>query len=344
MSSPVPSGAIRAANSPYFSGNSQALNSHRDRHGTDTEGMSEPGQQRGAGAVEGRDPGGSGGSAAAGATSDGPPGNAGGTGDTRPGSPGGTSDARPGNPGGNGDAPPGNAGPTGGDPTGLPGAGVLVVEDEPSIADVLSIALRYHGFEVSTAATVRQARYLVERVRPDAVLLDVMLPDGDGRELGRELRTAQPETAIVFLTARDAPAEIVGALGVGDDYITKPFHIDEVVARITAVLRRTRPADVLPRRPPLRHGDLELDETTYSVRRAGRSTQLTPTEYALLRFLVRNAGQIVPKEQLLRHVWQYEHAAESTVVETYISYLRRKLDALGPPLITTRRGVGYGLV
>ncbi|WP_406403883.1 response regulator transcription factor [Streptomyces uncialis] len=221
---------------------------------------------------------------------------------------------------------------------------MLVVEDEPSIADVLSIALRYHGFEVSTAATVRQARYLVERVRPDAVLLDVMLPDGDGRELGRELRTAQPETAIVFLTARDAPAEIVGALGVGDDYITKPFHIDEVVARITAVLRRTRPADVLPRRPPLRHGDLELDETTYSVRRAGRSTQLTPTEYALLRFLVRNAGQIVPKEQLLRHVWQYEHAAESTVVETYISYLRRKLDALGPPLITTRRGVGYGLV
>ncbi|MER6910308.1 response regulator transcription factor [Streptomyces sp. NPDC000594] len=223
------------------------------------------------------------------------------------------------------------------------GARVLVVEDEPSIADVLSITLRFHGFDVSTAATVRQARHLADHVRPDAVLLDVMLPDGDGRDLGRELRSALPEAGIVFVTARDAPAEVVGALGFGDDYITKPFHIDEVVARITAVLRRTRPADVLPRRAPLRHGDLELDETTYTVRRGARSTQLTPTEYALLRFLVRNAGQIVPKEELLRHVWQYQHPAESTVVETYISYLRRKLGTLGPPLITTRRGVGYGL-
>lgn len=221
---------------------------------------------------------------------------------------------------------------------------VLVVEDEESIADVLAIALRYHRFEVMTAGTVREALALTEHNRPDCALLDVMLPDGDGRALGRELRTRRPELALVFLTARDAPAEVVGALGFGDDYITKPFNIDEVVARITAVLRRTRPADALPQRAPLRHGDLELDETTYSVRRAGRSVELTPTEYALLRFLVRNAGRIVPKEQLLRHVWQYEHTpAESTVVETYISYLRRKLDALGPPVITTRRGVGYGL-
>ncbi|MBM7089722.1 response regulator transcription factor [Streptomyces sp. NPDC012461] len=221
---------------------------------------------------------------------------------------------------------------------------VLVVEDEESITDVLAIALRYHRFDVMTAGTVREALALTEHTRPDAALLDVMLPDGDGRALGRELRTRRPELALVFLTARDAPAEIVGALAFGDDYITKPFNIDEVVARVTAVLRRTRPADVLPQRAPLRHGDLELDETTYSVRRAGRSVELTPTEYALLRFLVRNSGRIVPKEQLLRHVWQYEHApAESTVVETYISYLRRKLDVLGPPVITTRRGVGYGL-
>ncbi|MFC8834720.1 response regulator transcription factor [Streptomyces griseoincarnatus] len=221
---------------------------------------------------------------------------------------------------------------------------VLVVEDEESIADVLAIALRYHRFEVMTAGTVREALALTEHTRPDCALLDVMLPDGDGRALGRELRGRRPETALVFLTARDAPAEIVGALGFGDDYITKPFNIDEVVARITAVLRRTRPADVLAQRAPLRHGDLELDETTYSVRRAGRSVELTPTEYALLRFLVRNAGRVVPKEQLLRHVWQYEHVPqESTVVETYISYLRRKLDTLGPPVITTRRGVGYGL-
>ncbi|MFC9654235.1 response regulator transcription factor, partial [Streptomyces sp. NPDC056937] len=158
---------------------------------------------------------------------------------------------------------------------------------------------------------------------------------------GRSRRTSCSWTC--FLTARDAPAEVVCALGFGDDYITKPFNIDEVIARIGAVLRRTRAGDVLPQRPPLRYGDLELDETTYVVRRAGRTAQLTPTEYALLRFLVRNGGRVVPKEQLLRHVWQYEHSAESTVVETYISYLRRKLAVLGPPVITTRRGVGYGL-
>ncbi len=171
-----------------------------------------------------------------------------------------------------------------------------------------------------------------------------MLPDGDGRALGRELRGRRPQTALVFLTARDAPAEIVGALGFGDDYITKPFNIDEVVARVTAVLRRTRPADVLPQRA--RCATATWSSTRRRTRRAAptRSVELTPTEYALLRFLVRNAGRIVPKEQLLRHVWQYEHAPqESTVVETYISYLRRKLDTLGPPLITTRRGVGYGL-
>lgn len=156
------------------------------------------------------------------------------------------------------------------------GATVLVVEDEPSIADVLAIALRYHRFEVMTAGTVRQALTLAERTRPDAALLDVMLPDGDGRALGRELRLRRPDLAIVFLTARDAPAEIVGALGFGDDYITKPFNIDEVVARITAVLRRTRPDDVLPQRPPLRYGELELDETTYSVHRGDRTVELTP--------------------------------------------------------------------
>ncbi len=230
-----------------------------------------------------------------------------------------------------------------GDMTTAPGT-VLVVEDEPSIADVLAIALRFHGFEVMVAGTVREALALAARTRPDVALLDVILPDGDGRALGRELRTRRADLAIVFLTARDSPAEIVGALGFGDDYITKPFDIDVVVARIGAVLRRTRAADVLQQRPPLRYGDLELDETTYSVHRAGRTVELTPTEYALLRFLVRNGGRVVPKEQLLRHVWQYEHTPpESTVVETYISYLRRKLAALGPPVITTRRGVGYGL-
>jgi two-component system OmpR family response regulator len=222
-------------------------------------------------------------------------------------------------------------------------ATVLVVEDEPSIADVLSIALRYHRFEVVTAGSVRQAAEAVRQTRPDVALLDVMLPDGDGREVGRQLRLTHPEMAIVFLTARDAPTDIVGGLALGDDYITKPFNVDEVIARVRAVLRRTKVADRLPARAPLRYADLELDEATYTARRAGTAVELTPTEYALLRFLVRNAGSVVTKEQLLRHVWRYEHAAESTVVETYISYLRRKLDPLGPPLILTRRGVGYGL-
>ena len=221
---------------------------------------------------------------------------------------------------------------------------VLVIEDERPIAEPLADALRREGFDVHLAATAADGLEAFSAQAPDIVLLDVMLPDGDGRALGRRLRAERPDMALVFLTARDSPGEIVGALGFGDDYITKPFNIDEVIARVTAVLRRTRHADVLPQRPPLTYGDLELDETTYSVHRAGRSVELTPTEYALLRFLVRNGGRIVPKEQLLRHVWQYEHTPpESTVVETYISYLRRKLDALGPPVITTRRGVGYGL-
>ncbi|GGJ92903.1 DNA-binding response regulator [Streptomyces camponoticapitis] len=222
-------------------------------------------------------------------------------------------------------------------------ATVLLVEDEPSIADVLTIALRYHRFEVMVAGSVREAAEAVRRTRPDVALLDVMLPDGDGRDIAHQLRLSRPEMAVVFLTARDAPADIVGGLSLGDDYITKPFNVDEVVARVRAVLRRTLPGDRIAVRPPLRYGDLELDEATYTVRRAGRAVDLTPTEYALLRFLVRNAGAVVTKEQLLRHVWRYEHAAESTVVETYISYLRRKLDAYGPPLIMTRRGVGYGL-
>ncbi|MGW8380663.1 response regulator transcription factor [Streptomyces sp. ODS28] len=235
---------------------------------------------------------------------------------------------------------------------GVPGeatATVLVVEDEPSIADVLAITLRFHGFEVATADSARSAVSAARSVRPDAVLLDIALPDGDGRAVCRVLRAERADVAVVFLTARDAPAEVVQGLTLGgDDYITKPFNVDEVVARLRAVLRRTRgapeaAAPPAPRPPVLRHGDLELDEATYTVRRGGRSADLTPTEFALLRHLVRHADRIVPKEQLLRQVWRFEQPVESTVVETYISYLRRKLAPLGPPLIRTRRGVGYGL-
>lgn len=222
-------------------------------------------------------------------------------------------------------------------------ATVLIVEDEPGIADILRITLKYHGFTVHTAATGRQAVIAAREHRPDLVLLDVMLPDGNGWEVCRTLRAERDDLAVIFVTARDAPRDVVGGLALGgDDYITKPFGVDEVVARVQAVLRRTR-REPEAADPVLRHGDLEMDETTYSVRRAGEPVDLTPTEYNLLRHLLRNAGRIVTKEQLLQHVWQYDTVVESTVVETYISYLRRKLDRLGPPLIETRRGIGYGL-
>jgi two-component system OmpR family response regulator len=225
----------------------------------------------------------------------------------------------------------------------IPAATVLIVEDEPSIADVLRITLKFHGFTVHTAATSRAAMAAAREHRPDLVLLDVMLPDGNGWELCRALRAERDELAVIFVTARDAPRDVVGGLALGgDDYITKPFGVDEVVARVHAVLRRTRRTAPAPD-PVLRHGDLEMDEGTFTVRRAGRPVDLTPTEYNLLRHLLRHAGRIVTKEQLLQDVWNYDFDVESTVVETYISYLRRKLDRLGPPLIETRRGIGYGL-
>lgn len=230
---------------------------------------------------------------------------------------------------------------------------VLVVEDEPGIADILRITLSYNGFTVHCAATRREALAAVREHRPDLVLLDVMLPDGNGWEVCRALRaehaaeraaeSGADDLAIIFVTARDAPRDVVAGLALGgDDYITKPFGVDEVVARVHAVLRRTRRDTGVADRV-LRHGDLEMDEATYSVRRAYQPVELTPTEYNLLRHLLRHAGRIISKEQLLQHVWQYETVVPSTVVETYISYLRRKLDRFGPPMIETRRGVGYGL-
>lgn len=238
-------------------------------------------------------------------------------------------------------------------------ATVLIVEDEPGIADILRITLKYNGFTVHSASTGREAVAAARELRPDLVLLDVMLPDGNGWEVCRTLREeraaangagaggdgdAEDDLAIIFVTARDAPRDVVAGLALGgDDYITKPFGVDEVVARVHAVLRRTRRRGPRPGERVLRHGDLEMDEATYSVRRAGQPVELTPTEYNLLRHLLRHAGRILTKEQLLHHVWRYDTAVSSTVVETYISYLRRKLDRLGPPLIETRRGIGYGL-
>lgn len=219
---------------------------------------------------------------------------------------------------------------------------MLIVEDEPSLADILAITLRFHGFQTQLAATAAQAIEQARAQQPDLVLLDVMLPDGNGWQVCRELRAEREDIAVIFLTARDSSNDIVGGLTVGgDDYITKPFNVDEVIARVRAVLRRSAPA--LPERSVLRYADVELDETAYTVRRAGELIDLTPTEFNLLRYLLRNADRIVTKDQILQRVWEYDFLPESTVVETYISYLRRKLDRLGPPLIVTKRGIGYGL-
>jgi two-component system, OmpR family, response regulator len=227
-------------------------------------------------------------------------------------------------------------------PTDRGSSSVLIVEDEPSLADILAITLRFHGFQTQLAATAAQAVERARNHKPDLVLLDVMLPDGNGWQVCRDLRAEHEDLAVIFLTARDSSHDIVGGLTVGgDDYITKPFNVDEVIARVRAVLRRSAPS--VPERSVLRYSDVELDETAYTVRRAGELIDLTPTEFNLLAYLLRNADRIVTKDQILQQVWEYDFTPESTVVETYISYLRRKLDKLGPPLIVTKRGIGYGL-
>jgi two-component system OmpR family response regulator len=217
---------------------------------------------------------------------------------------------------------------------------VLVVDDEPNIRDLVEVALRFHGFAPVTAATGDEALRQVRAERPDLVVLDVMLPDVDGFEVCRRLRADGHDVPVIFLTARDTPSDTVTGLTLGgDDYVTKPFSIDALVARIRAVLRRTAPAA----EEVLRIADLELDETRWTVRRAGTDLDLSPTEFRLLAYLMRNAGRVLSRDQLLDNVWGWAHSGNSQVVETYISYLRRKLDPLGPPLIHTQRGVGYTL-
>jgi two-component system OmpR family response regulator len=221
-------------------------------------------------------------------------------------------------------------------------ARLLVVDDEATILQLLSGSLRFAGYDVVTAANGAEAVHAAATSRPDLVLLDVMMPDGDGFEVVQRLRASGRDVPVIFLTARDElPARITGlALG-GDDYITKPFSLDEVLIRISAVLRRTRrsvaPAAVL------RVGDLQLDEDLHEVRRGDTLIPLTPTEYRLLRFLMLNAGRVVSKGQILDHVWEYNPAGEGNVVEPCISYLRRKVDQTEPRLIHTVRGVGYVL-
>ena len=218
---------------------------------------------------------------------------------------------------------------------------VLVVDDEENITFLLDSALRHFGFEVQVAANGRDALKLVPTFAPDVVLLDVMLPDLDGFEIMRRLRNDGEKVPVLFLTARDAVDDKVRGLTLGgDDYVTKPFSLEEVVARIQVILRRQ---GVGRNETRLSFADLEMDDEAHLVRRAGTTIDLSPTEYNLLRYLLLNAGKVLSRNQILDHVWQYDFGGHATVVETYISYLRKKIDALGPPLIQTVRGVGYSL-
>ncbi|TYK50438.1 response regulator transcription factor [Actinomadura decatromicini] len=220
---------------------------------------------------------------------------------------------------------------------------VLVVDDEANIRDLIEVALRFHGFATSTAATGADALRAVRTERPDLVLLDVMLPDLDGFEVCRRLRADGDQVPVIFLTARDTPSDtVIGLTLGGDDYVTKPFSIEALVARVRAVLRRTAPPSAETDGEVLRVADLELDEAHWRVRRGGVDVDLSPTEFRLLAYLMRHAGMVLSRSQLLDGVWGWDQG-NPQVVETYISYLRRKLDPLGTPLIHTQRGVGYAL-
>ncbi len=224
-----------------------------------------------------------------------------------------------------------------------PEARLLVVEDEPNIRELLATSLRFAGFEVATAANGSEAIRQATELAPDLVVLDVMLPDVDGFTVTRKIRDSGRHVPIVFVTARDSLDDKIKGLTVGgDDYVTKPFSLDEVVARIRAVLRRTRGEQ--DEESGLRFEDLELDEDSHEVRRAGRVIETSPTEFKLLRYLMLNPNRVLSKAQILDHVWDYDFRGESGIVESYISYLRRKIDTEGlPPLIHTKRGVGYVL-
>lgn len=221
------------------------------------------------------------------------------------------------------------------------GPRVLVVDDEPSIVDAVATSLRYEGFTVDEATTGRRALAQAQDDPPDLVILDVMLPDLDGLEVTRRLRADGLRVPVLFLTARDTLQDKLAGLTIGgDDYVTKPFGLEELAARVRTVLRRTRGIST---GPVLTFADLELDQDTYEVRRAGHLIELSPTEFRLLRYLMLNVGRVLTRAQLLDHVWDYGFGGSSTVVATYVAYLRRKLADHGPDLIHTQRGVGYSL-
>jgi two-component system, OmpR family, response regulator len=219
---------------------------------------------------------------------------------------------------------------------------VVVVDDESTLSDLLSMALRYEGWDVRTAGEGRAAVALIREFQPDVVVLDVMLPDIDGLQVLKRLREDGHDTPILFLTAKDSLDDrIAGLTAGGDDYVTKPFSLEELVARLRGLIRRSTLVITDSVDPLLRVGDLVLDEESYEVRRDGRLIELTATEFELLRFLMRNPRRVMSKAQILDRVWSYDFGGRSSIVEIYISYLRKKIDAGAKPMIHTVRGVGY---
>jgi two-component system, OmpR family, response regulator len=226
-----------------------------------------------------------------------------------------------------------------------PEARLLVVDDEPNILELLAASLRFAGFEVQTAADGETALAAARSFGPDLLVLDVMMPGLDGFDVLRSLRGGGSRTPVLFLTARDAPEDTVTGLTLGgDDYVTKPFSLEEVVARIRAVLRRTRGGDgERARAGRLCFADVELDEDSHEAWKSGEPVALSPTEFRLLRYFLQNPGRVLSKAQILDHVWQYDFGGDANVVESYVSYLRKKIDTAEPRLLHTLRGVGYVL-
>ena len=226
-----------------------------------------------------------------------------------------------------------------------PEARLLVVDDEPSIVELLSVSLRFAGFEVATATTGADALNKVRELSPDLLVLDVMMPGLDGFAVAQQLRSSGNQVPVLFLTAKDATEDRVQGLTIGgDDYVTKPFSLEEVVARIRAVLRRTSGPTVTPvPSARLTYADLVLDDDTHEVWKGDREVELSPTEFNLLRYFLQNPGRVLSKRQILEHVWNYDFGGDGNVVESYVSYLRRKVDTDEPRLLHTVRGVGYVL-
>jgi len=216
----------------------------------------------------------------------------------------------------------------------------VVVDDEESLSDLLRMALRYEGWDVKSASTGQSGLKLIREHEPDVVILDIMLPDLDGTTVLQRLRSEGNDVPVLFLTAKDAVEDRIAGLTIGgDDYVTKPFSLEELVARLRALLRRSALTGIAESK--LRVGDLVLDEDTYEVERGGKTIELTATEFELLRFLMRNPRRVVSKHQILDRVWSYDFGGRTSIVELYISYLRKKIDTLGEPMIHTVRGFGY---